>query len=136
MKIQQVKDLMTSPVVTAEVGVDVAFIRELMERKNVSAIPIVEVNEGEIDVKGIVTATDLRGIKDETIRATEIMTKNVQVIPKRTSVQAAAAAMLRNGVHHLVILDKGHLIGIISSLDFTKLVAEQKVGTFSDVMLW
>ena len=135
MKIQ-VKDIMTSPVVTAEVGSDVTFVRELMERKRVNAIPIVEVNEQEITVKGIVTATDLRGVLDETVRATEVMTKNVQVIPKRTSVQAAAAAMLRNEVHHLVVMDKGQLIGMISSLDFTRLVAEQKVNTFSDVMLW
>lgn len=132
----QVKDIMTSPVVTAESGCNVAFVRELMERKKVSAIPIVAVNDEEIDVKGIITATDLRGVADETILADEIMTKNVQVIPKKTSVQAAAAAMMRNEVHHLVVLDKGQIIGIISSLDFTKLIAEQKVNTFSNVMLW
>lgn len=135
MKIQ-VKDIMSSPVVTAEVGCDVAFVRELMERKKVSAIPIVAVNGNEIDVKGIITATDLRGVADESIPAHEIMTRNVQVIPKRTSLQAAAAAMLRNEVHHLVVLDKGQIAGMISSLDFTKLVAEQKVNTFTNVMLW
>lgn len=135
MKIQ-VKDFMTSPVITAESGCNIAFVRELMERKEVSAIPIVSINGGEIEVSGIITATDLRGVTDESICANEIMTKNVQVIPKRTSVQAAAASMLRNKAHHLVVLDKGQIIGIISSLDFTRLIAEQKVNTFSNIMLW
>lgn len=133
---KQVKDIMTSPVVTAEIGAPVSFIRELMERKNVNAIPIVELDDDEINVKGIVTATDLRGIQDETTPVEMVMTENVQVIPKRTSIQAAAAAMLRNEVHHLVVLHKGSLIGIISSLDFTRIVAEMKVNTFSRVMLW
>lgn len=135
MKIQ-VKDIMSSPVVTAESGVNIAFIRELMERKGVSAIPIVEVEGEDIDVKGIVTVTDLRGVADENAPAEEIMTKNIQVIPKRTSAQAAAAAMLRNEVHHLLVVDRGRVVGMISSLDFTKMVAETKIGAFTRVMFW
>ena len=127
----QVKDIMTSPVVTAESGCKIAFVRELMERKKVSAIPIVKINGKDIEVKGIITATDLVGVVDEDIMADEVMTKNVQVIPKRTSVQAAAAAMLRNEVHHLVVLHKGYIIGIISSLDFARMVTAGPLSAFA-----
>ncbi|WP_417201408.1 CBS domain-containing protein [Bizionia sp.] len=32
--------------------------------------------------------------------------------------------MLRHDVHHMVVMDEGNIVGMISSLDFVKLVAE------------
>ena len=135
MKIQ-VKDIMAAPVITAESGSTISFIRELMERKGVSAIPIVDVDAEDIDVKGIITSSDLRGVADENTLADEIMTKQVQVIPIKTSAQSAAAAMIRNQVHHLLVVQKGKIVGMLSSMDFAKLVAEQKVNAFARAILW
>jgi CBS domain-containing protein len=50
------------------------------------------------------------------------------VIHIDSSVQAAAKMMLRHRVHHIVVMDDGRIEGIISSLDFVKLVAEQALA--------
>ena len=52
------------------------------------------------------------------------MATMVHVVHKNSSAQAAAKMMLRHEVHHIVVMDDGEIIGIISSLDFVKLVAE------------
>ncbi|HQU58218.1 MAG: CBS domain-containing protein [Phaeodactylibacter sp.] len=118
----QVKDLMVSPVVATTVESDVAYVRELMERKGVSCIPIVG-PAGE--VKGIITTDDIIGLPDESLNATEVMARQVFAVAPTDSVQAAAQEMLSRNVHHLVVMDNGKLAGMLSSLDFVRMVAEE-----------
>lgn len=133
----QVKNFMVNPVVTTTIDSKLSYVRELMERKEVSAIPVIEMQGKLISIRGIVTKTDWYGIRDEGIPAEKLMTKKVHVITKDASAQAAATMMLRHEVHHLVVMEEGNIIGIISSMDFVRLVAEQKTGTFHEkVMLW
>jgi len=120
----QVKDFMTIPVVTTVPERDVAFVRELMERKEVHAIPIVEYN-GDIEIKGIITATDLIGITDETIKAKDVMTRNLKTISPEMSAQEAARLMLEKGIHHLIVLKDDQVAGIVSAMDFVRLVAKR-----------
>ena len=123
-----VRDIMMAPVKTTTADSDAAYLRELMERKEVHSIPIVEVlGEGEFKIKGIVTATDLRGQTDETVAAEDIMTTKVVVVSPDSSVQVAARTMLYHYIHHLVVMDDDVIVGMLSSLDFVKLVAEREV---------
>ena len=128
----QVKDFMSVPVFTTVVDSSVGYVRELMERKRVHAIPIVEVNDSEVNkdviIRGIITATDLRGVTDESIPVQEVMTERVFVITKNANAQAAAQMMLRQKVHHLVVMDEGHIVGMLSALDFVKLVADHQLS--------
>ncbi len=123
----QVKDFMITPVVSTTVKSNVGYVRELMERKEVNAIPVVEVN-GEINIRGMVTSTDLRGISDESISVEEVMSKKVHVVSRNSSAQSAANMMVRHSVHHLLVMNKGEIIGMISSFDFVKLVAKHNLG--------
>lgn len=118
----QVKDLMVSPVVATTVESDVAYVRELMERKGVSCIPIVGL-DGE--VKGIITTDDIIGLPDESLNVTEVMARQVFAVAPTDSVQAAAKEMLSRNVHHLVVMEKRKLAGMLSSLDFVRMVAEE-----------
>ncbi len=113
---------MVSPVVATTVESDVAYVRELMERKGVSCIPIVG-PAGE--VKGIITTDDIIGLPDESLNATEVMARQVFAVAPTDSVQAAAQEMLSRNVHHLVVMDNGKLAGMLSSLDFVRMVAEE-----------
>ncbi len=123
----QVKDIMMAPVKTTTAESDASYLRELMERKRVHSIPIVEIiNENNFEIRGIVTATDLRGLTDEAIQAEDIMTSKVHVVSPESSVQAAAKMMLRHEVHHLVVMHEGRIVGMLSALDFVKLVAEHQ----------
>ena len=127
----QVKDFMSVPVYTTVAGTSVSYIRELMERKSVHAIPIVEVNEEEVQeeikIRGIITNTDLRGITDEETLVDDLMTEQVHVVSKNANAQSAAGMMLRHRVHHLVVMDEGRIIGMLSAMDFVRLVADHEL---------
>ncbi len=126
MKIQ-VKDIMSAPVVTTTIDSNIGYTRELMERKDVSAIPVVEMGQEFIKVRGLVTLYDLSGISDEELPVTEIMTREIRVIPPEMEVAKAASVMLDHGIHHLVVMNTEGIMGILSSLDFVRLVAEKKL---------
>lgn len=129
----QVRDFMSTPVTTAVGKTSVGEIKALMQEKGIHAIPIVWPSESgtdaEITIRGIVTTTDVMKNVDSSTPIEQVMAEsNVQVIHIDSSVQAAAKMMLRHNVHHIVVMDDGRIEGIISSLDFVKLVAEQAVS--------
>jgi CBS domain-containing protein len=119
-----VENIMAAPVVTTTLGSTTGYVRELMERKQVSAIPIVELQGEKISLKGIVTNSDLRGIKDESTDVEFIMTRRIETVSKSTSIREAARKMVDKEMHHLVVMEQGKLVGIISSMDFVKVVAQ------------
>ena len=125
----QVKDFMSTSVITAEGEKSVGEIRTLMQRKAIHAIPILgpteQSNNLETDLQGIITATDLCRVVDDNISVKEVLIPTlVHVINKNTSAKSAAKMMLKHQVHHLVVMEDGKIIGMISSLDFVKLVAK------------
>ena len=123
----QVKDFMSSPVSTAVGENRVNEVRSLMDRKGIHAIPIIryikKLPDVEVAVRGIVTVTDLSKDIDGKSKVEEVMTPNIHVIHKHSSARAAAKMMLKHKVHHLVVMDNGKITGMVSSLDFVKLVA-------------
>lgn len=125
----QVKDFMSAPVTTASGEATVQEIRALMKKEGIHAIPIVSyTHDGptvEMTIRGIVTASDISKNVHEGAPMENVMTSSsVHVVHTDSSVQAAAKMMLRHKVHHMVVMDKGKIKGMISSLDFVKLVAE------------
>ena len=128
----QVKDFMSSPVVTVVGESSVQEIRTLMTRNEIHSVPIIQhikqLPVVETTIRGIVTATDIgKEIGGETL-AVDVMTSNVHVIHKDSSARSAAKMMLKHNVHHLVVMDNGKILGMISSLDFVKLVAEHTLA--------
>jgi predicted transcriptional regulator len=127
----QVKDFMSSPVITAKGNDSVRELRAVMTNKGIHAIPIItqsnQLPNLEVTIRGIVTLSDLCKNIDEKYSAEDIMTDKVHVIHKDSSAESAAKMMLKHEVHHIVVMDEGKIIGMISSLDFVKLVAEYKL---------
>ncbi len=128
----QVQDFMSSPVSTAVGKKRVHEVRALMKRKGIHALPIIQYSkklpEAEVTIQGIVTTTDLSESIDDKSIVEDVMTPNVHIIHKHSSAQSAAKMMLKHKVHHLVVMDEGKIAGMISSLDFVKLVAEHSLG--------
>lgn len=129
----QVKDFMSSPVVTAIGENSVEEIRELMKEKGIHAIPIVshsiDTVDTEMTIRGIVTATDINKEMDNDAIMNDVMSGSiVHVVHTSSSAQAAAKMMLKHRVHHMVVMDEGKIEGMISSLDFVELVAEHELG--------
>jgi len=120
----QVKDFMTASVIAAEGRDKIGEIRQIMKSENIHAIPIVHNSDGNVIVQGIVTSTDLCCQVDDKLPVEEaVELKKVHVLPTNASAKSAAEMMLKHHVHHLVVMGDGKLVGMVSSLDFVKLVA-------------
>ena len=104
-----------------------------MKKKGIHAVPIIEFlklpTHTETKIRGIVTATDLCCEIDNKRALREIMDPTlVHVVPETTSVRSAARMMLKHNVHHIVVMNDGQIVGMISSLDFVKIVAENDLN--------
>ena len=115
----KIADLMAKRVIVAQPHHTVAHVRQLFERNRIHAVPIVGADNEAI---GIISSADLaRRLKDET-PISRIMTKEVTVVPAYNDVSAAARAMRRRKIHHLVVTHEKRVVGMISSFDLIKLV--------------
>lgn len=119
---------MHTPVTTCTPNADVADVRNLMKLKHCSAIPVVTIQDDEVQIEGIVTYHDLAGVYDDTVNVRQIMTQAVSAVHVHMDSKEAAVHMLEQDVHHLVVVNNGDLVGIISSLDFVKIVAEHEMA--------
>lgn len=54
----------------------------------------------------------------------EVMTRRVCVVRPNASVSAAADYMLRAGVHRVLVVDDGKLLGILTTTDYVRAVAQ------------
>jgi CBS domain-containing protein len=66
----------------------------------------------------------------------EVMTRDVFSLTSSASVREAASMMGKHGIHRVVVVDAGALVGIISSLDIARAVSEKglrgKTGVKAD----
>jgi CBS domain-containing protein len=116
---------MNSPVATCVFDTSVGRAREIMQMKACHALPLVEVNGEGVKLKGIVTSQDLVGVIDENVKLTQVSTKKVTIVQPNVPVQTAAKLMLDNNIHHLVVKNGSEIVGMVSSFDFVRLVADQ-----------
>ena len=120
----KVRDIIVTPVTTITTDSDVATARDLMNMKKISVLPVVDVDVDTVEVEGIVSQQDLNGVYDDNIQLSQIMTTKIFAVDPNLSVQRAAEIMLDKKIHHLIVMENDDLIGIISSMDMVKIVAE------------
>jgi len=128
----QVKDFMSTPVTTAMIDHNVLEIRTLMKEKGIHAIPILKYSNDKLKVdmtiKGIITATDISKEVSGDATVADVMTSSsVHVVHVDSSAKSAAKMMLKHKVHHIIAMENGEIKGMISALDFVKLVAEHSL---------
>jgi CBS domain-containing protein len=126
----QVKDFMSKPVITVMLDETILEVRTLIKEKGIHAFPVVSYTNDNLKVeetiKGIITSNDITEEVSDDAEVSDIMTSgNVLVAHVDTNAKSAAKMMLKHRVHHIVAMDDGEIKGMISSLDFVKLVADQ-----------
>jgi len=115
----KIADLMAKRVIVARPHHTVAHVRQLFERNRIHSVPVVGPDNEAI---GIISSADLaHRLKDGT-PISRIMTKEVTTVPAYNDVSAAARAMRRRKIHHLVVTHEKQVVGMISSFDLLKLV--------------
>lgn len=148
---QRVREVMAVHVVAVNPGDSIEEALQLLVENRVSALPVVD---GHDRCVGVISATDLlllaqqlggelealhtaeglshallieklehSGFSDQTVQ--ELMTPTPVEIEPESSLVEAAASMVRNRVHHLAVTEKRHkLVGIISTMDVLRALAE------------
>jgi CBS domain-containing protein len=125
-----VATIMSRVLVTAAPTLPATRLVDLMVDLNIGAVPVVEEDGTPV---GIVTRGDVleeleedeEPISDE-LPAYMLMHPSLLTIAPSTLVRDAAKLMIREHVHHLLVVDAiGQLVGLVSSLDVVRWVAER-----------
>jgi CBS domain-containing protein len=66
------------------------------------------------------------GQRMERLRVRDVMTRDVITVGLELPVEKAAQLLCERRIHRLPVVEGGRLVGIVSSLDFTRLVAEAR----------
>ena len=119
---KQISVLMTRVIRTVDFEDTIDKVDALLTELKVSAVPVVDHNG---TLFGIISSLDLLHFfaarrNPRATRAWELCTyKPVSVCPE-TSVSEVASLMLGKRIHHILVIENGKLIGIVSAMDFVK----------------
>ena len=114
-----VEAVMVKSVVEVDETESVGAARKLMESYGIGALPVVDAEGAPV---GIVTASDLVTDYDDVLPISRIMTSPLHTLQPGADVAEAARLMRECGHHHVVILDRERIVGIVSSLDLLRLI--------------
>ena len=129
----QVKDGMTEAVLTVGPSHTLRDAARAMTSKKVGAAVV---NDPEQPGPGIITERDIlesiaRGQSPDTEPVAEHLSSNLTYAAPDWSLEQAAAAMIRGGFRHLVVVDGGETVGILSMRDIVRCWTD--VGASCDV---
>ncbi|MFQ5514093.1 MAG: HPP family protein [Myxococcota bacterium] len=125
-----IRTLMNGEVVTIDPQASLAELEKLLAVTTISGVPVLD--EGG-ELVGIVSKTDLTGyyaspagrdVDAEKAQVWQIMSLSVIAASAETPIPEVARMMMEAGVHRVVLRDRGHTAGIVTSLDFVRLLAE------------
>ena len=122
-----VKDVMSSPVVTADEDMMLSDVARLMKKHNIGCV-IVSTKNGK--PVGIITERDIvervvaKDIRPGEVRAKEIMSAPLVTIDSEKTISDGAKGRSRRNIRRLAVMYKGELAGIISSKDILAVTPE------------
>ena len=112
-KVKRAESLVIKDVITIGSTETVRFATELMQKHNISGLPVVD---GE-KLVGIVTGRDVR-FADPNLLVKDVMTKKVITAPADTNIEGAKELLHKHRVEKLPLIDKeGRLKGLITIKD-------------------
>lgn len=114
------QDVMTQSVRTVTATEVVGPVRDLMLDHQVHGVPVVDEAGALV---GIVTSSDLVEEWDPQQSVQTVMSSEVHTATPFTSVVDAARRMLDRHIHHLVIVQGGEIVGMVSSFDILQVLA-------------
>jgi CBS domain-containing protein len=125
----QVRDAMSKAVLV--VGPE-HTIRQVAAQMSSRRIGSAVVHDPDSSGIGILTERDIlhcvgRGLDPDTERASDHLTWDVVYASPDWTLEAAATAMVRGGFRHLVVLDDGEVLGVISVRDVLRVWSESRV---------
>jgi len=112
-KVKRAESLVIKEVITISPDSTVKYATELMQKHNISGLPVVQ---GE-HLVGILTGRDVR-FADSSLLTSDVMTKKVITAPADTNIEGAKEILHKHRVEKLPLIDKeGRLKGLMTIKD-------------------
>jgi CBS domain-containing protein len=140
----KLRDIMTRDVVSATADMTIRDAMQLLSERHISGAPVLDGGR----VVGIFSASDilelLADLNDtnpsltfrrrrgrtpplEDVTVDEVMTRKVQSLPPDCAVDQAAILMVQKQIHRVLVMQEDRLLGIVSTSDLAKAVAEHRI---------
>jgi CBS domain-containing protein len=123
-----VRDAMSKPVLVVGPEHTIRQVAQLMTARRVGSAVVVD---PESAGTGIMTERDIlyaigRGLDPDVERATNHLTWDVVYAGPTWTLDEAAAAMIRGGFRHLVVMEHDEVLGVISVRDVIRAWSDQR----------
>jgi CBS domain-containing protein len=112
-----VADMMSQPVQTVTTSDVVGPVRDLMLDGRIHGVPVID-RQGAL--VGIVTSSDLVEEWAPAQGIETVMSDRVTTVSPHATLADAARVMLREQIHHLVVVERGAVVGMFSSFDLLR----------------
>jgi CBS domain-containing protein len=124
MKTQAISAIMHQPAKTVALDDTVLAVETLLGKEGLSWAPVTS-ETGQ--VIGVISATDLlrfHGQERDPARtkAWQISTYRPLCVSPRETISEVARLMIDKQIHHVAVIENDRLCGVVSSLDFVKLM--------------
>ncbi|WP_434622486.1 CBS domain-containing protein [Azospirillum sp. B2RO_4] len=140
MKVEHILRTKESRVVAVRTSATVAEAVKLMKAENISALIVKDVCRtegntlaGVLSERDVVHALLERGGSLLSMPVSQLMTRQPVTCTPSDSVQQALQLMDKHHIRHLPVLEDGHLVGVVSARDFTRLHLQELEGTVASV---
>ena len=117
----RIEKIMSAPVLVIEKSVKISTLKDIFARQKINAAPVID-NNGTIS--GIITSTDLAAIHNDSLLVQDILSPKVHICLKNNRVKDAAKTMVKHNIHHMIVMEDGKVIGMVSSMDIIKVYSE------------
>jgi len=122
-----VRDVMTTDVRTMHHDTIVCEVESMFVKHKISGAPLID-DLGEMVgfiSKSDITRFDSTGDDPNYARVHEIANPKVITVDPDASITEAAQKMIDEQVHHLVVVEKESMVGMLSAFDFVRIVATE-----------
>jgi len=115
-----VRDIMASPVITVLEDEDLETVAKLMDKHELGSIIVTSKDNhpiGIITERDIVSRVTAKNLLPRNIKAKDVMSRPLRTTVPDADIKDAAEEMHRLGIRRLVVMERGKMIGIITSKD-------------------
>ncbi|MCP3963785.1 MAG: CBS domain-containing protein [bacterium] len=122
MKELTARDVMSRTVMAVRDDLTLGQVAGLLADNEISGAPV-EDDEGSL--LGVVSVTDVnRSAAEPGLKVRQIMTPIADTVAEETPVPEIARIMVANHYHRMVVTRREKPVGIVSSMDLLKLIAD------------
>lgn len=132
------RDIMTRDLVTAEPGMTLRDAMTLLSENHIGGAPVTQGGK----VVGVFSASDIlpyvaemeteqaeltfrdKGTSLEAAYVADVMIRDVKSLPPSCAVRTAAMYMVGANIHRVLVMEYGHLLGMVTTTDIAAAVAE------------